>query len=201
MKLRAGAIAIVGMYSILFCVKAMTSASAQEAVSMSIQTLETARLVIRPFTAEDWRDVQQLALDWKSAPGPAFDKWPTSATDVKGLTGYFAKEAGKYFAVSLRKGERVIGLLALNGTDERKELELGHVILSDHQDNDLDKEALGAMVDHIFGDSEVTGIVTHNADPAEQLAPLKSLGFVIRDQKSPGTLVLSREQWTKVQGK
>jgi len=163
------------------------------------KALETTRLIIRPFTSEDWRDVQQLALDWRSAPGPEFDKWPTDETGVRGLTGLFVKQAGKYFAVSLKKGERVIGLLALNGIDERNELDLGHVILSDHQDNDVDREALGAMVDDIFGNSEVAGIVTHNADHAEQLAPLISVGFVTRNQEYPAMLVLSRERWTKVQ--
>ena len=191
-------IAVALITSLLLTV---STSAAQQGPSMANQTLETARLVIRPFTSRDWRDVQQLALDWESAPGPEFDKWPTSESEVKGLTSFFAKGPGKYYAVSLRSGERVVGLLALNGIDEHKELDLGHVILSSYQDNDLDKEALGAMVDHIFGDTEVARIVTRNADHAEQLAPLKSLGFVSHSQEHPSELVLSREQWRRSNSK
>jgi len=163
---------------------------------MAIKTIETSRLVIRPFTAEDWPNVQKIALDWKSAPGPEFDKWPTSETEIKGLTNLFAKQAGRYFAISLSGGQ-VIGLLGLGDIGERRELDLVHVILSNHQDNDLDREALGTMVDHIFESLEVDRIVTKNAEHPEQLAPLKSLGFVNFNQNHPSELVLSREKWRK----
>lgn len=166
----------------------------------SSKMLETTRLIIRPFRSEDWRDVQRLAQDWKTAPGPEFDKWPTDEVGVIGLTDIFVKQTDMYFAVFPKKAARVIGLMALNGHDGRNELDLGHVILSDHQDNDIDREVLGLMVDDIFENSEVAGIVAHNADHAAKLAPLIAVGFVLRDQDQPSILVLSRERWQPGRG-
>ena len=160
-----------------------------------MESIETTRLVLRPFRPGDWSDVQELAVDWKSAPGPEFDKWPISEEEAKGLTGHFLGKPGQYFAVSLRSNNKVIGLLALNGIDADKRMDLGHVILSTYQDDAVDREALGAMVGHVFSNEEVESIITRNADYAKQLAPLRSLGFTNASNKDKGELVLSRLEW------
>lgn len=36
--------------------------------------IEMRRLIFRHFTADDWRDFEQFAIDWLAVPGPAFDK-------------------------------------------------------------------------------------------------------------------------------
>ena len=160
-----------------------------------MKTIETQRFTLRAFTLEDWPDVHELAVDWNQAPGPAFDKWPATEAENKGFTGYLAKE-DKYFAVTLREANKVIGLLALNGFDANGQLDLGHVILSRYQDNDHDREVLGAMVDHIFGNEAVFSIVTRNApEHAAQLTPLKALGFKVVNAEEPGELVMTREEW------
>lgn len=159
--------------------------------------IETKRLVLRPFTAGDSSDVHALAADWAKAPGPAFDKWPTSEEETRGLTNHFAGDT-KYFAMCVRKSGKVVGLLALNGIDADRQLDLGHVILSEYQDGKHDKEALGAMVDHVFRTMDVAAIVTHN-DPAhaEQLAPLKALGFRNANEAEKGELVLTKKEWER----
>jgi len=43
-----------------------------------MQRSEAQRPILRPFAAADGQDFRELALDWKAAPGPAFDKWRTS---------------------------------------------------------------------------------------------------------------------------
>lgn len=156
--------------------------------------IETERLVLRPFTPEDWSDVQELAVDWKAAPGPEFDKWPTSEDDTRGLTGHFADRPERFYAVALKSEDKVIGLLSQNGFEVEGQMDLGHVILSTHQDDDLDREALRAMVRRVFENDDVASIVTHNApDHDQQLAPLRSLGFA--EGGSSGELVLTRNEW------
>ena len=160
-----------------------------------MKTIETKRIIIRAFTSEDWPDLHELAIDWAKAPGPSFDKWPTSQEEVKSLTDYFTKN-DRYFAVTLRESKKVIGLIALNEIDPDRQLDLGHVILSKYQDNDLDREALDAMVEHVFKNEDVLSIVTRNApDHIEQLAPLKDLGFKVVNQEQKGELVLTKAEW------
>ena len=160
-----------------------------------MQRIETKRLVLRRFTANDWQDLQQIAVDWKAAPGPAFDKWPTEDDACRKFAQYLANK-DNYLAVSLRGSGNVVGLMAINGIDENKQADLGHVILSKYQDSIHDREALQAMVRHCFEAKGVESIITHNAPThVEQVAPLKSLGFVSTNPDNPGELTLSKAQW------
>ena len=162
--------------------------------------LETDRTIIRRFTEQDWPDVHKLAVDWHKAPGPEFDKWPTSEDAGKGMAGHFAGH-DNFHALCLRDGRKVIGLLGMNGLDGEGRFDLGHVILSEYQDNDIDKEALSAMVGYIFKNKNVETIVTNNASThVEQLAPLKSLGFKSVDKDNPGTMVITKAEWQQRSG-
>ena len=157
--------------------------------------IETRRLVLRPFTADDWRDFQELAVDWAAAPGPAFDKWRTSEAACRESVEYMSTR-DRWFAMCLRDTGKVVGLLGINHITEDKQADVGHVILSKYQDNDLDKEALQAVIQYCFDSRGAQSIITNNAaDHAAQLAPLKSLGFVNTNPKNPGELVINRAQW------
>ena len=159
--------------------------------------LETKRLVLRQFTLDDWKDIHRLALDWSKAPGPAFDKWPTSTDETRKLTAYFAEQE-QYRAVLLLEKNMVIGLVAFNGFDASQQLDLGHVFLAQYQDDDIDKEALTAAVDFAFENKGATAILTHNASEHHtQIAPLKSLGFKNINPEDPGEFVLTKEDWKK----
>ena len=159
--------------------------------------LRTKRLVLRGFTPDDWQDIHELAVDWSKAPGPEFDKWPTTEEEAKGMAEYFSNSP-RYYAVCVEESEKVVGLLALNGYEAEGRFDLGHVIHSDYQDNDLDREALQAVVDHIFRTEKPALVVTHN-DPThqEQLAPLLALGFAGADGEEQGTLALARDEWER----
>ncbi len=111
----------------------------------SMPRIETKRLVLRAFTADDWRDFQELAVDWAAAPGPAFDKWRTSEEACRESVEYMSTR-DRWFAVSLRDTGKVIGLLGINGISDEKQADVAHVILSRHQDDDLDREALQAVI-------------------------------------------------------
>jgi len=160
-----------------------------------MQRGETPRFVLRRFTPDDWQDVQQIAIDWKAAPGPAFDKWPTEDDACRELTKFLAGR-DNFLAVSFRGSGKVVGLLGINRIDEEKQADLGHVFLSTHQDNDHDREALRAMIRHCFEDRGVRSIITHNASThSEQVAPLKSLGFIHTNPDDAGELTLTKAQW------
>jgi hypothetical protein len=68
---------------------------------------------------------------------------------------------------------------------------------SKYQDNDLDREALQALVQHCFDCLGVPAVITHNADHEPQLAPLRALGFTNKDPKERGTLVITEEEWER----
>ena len=161
----------------------------------NIQRIVTKRLILRPFTTGDWGDFRELAVDWKAAPGPAFDKWPTSDEACRKSVQHMSR-MDTYFAMSLSGSGKVVGLLGINGVDEEKQADIGHVILSNYQDDDHDREALQAMVQHCFDVRGAQSIVTHNAsEHAAQVAPLKSLGFINTNPDDPGELTLSKAQW------
>ena len=159
--------------------------------------LGTERLVLRAFAVDDWQDVHELAIDWGKAPGPDFDKWPTTEEAARGLTEHFSSSP-KYFAMCVKEARKVVGLVALNGYETEGRFDLGHVIHSDYQDDDIDCEAIRAIVDHIFQTENPAAIVTHN-DPThrEQLAPLIALGFSAAGEAEEGTLVLARAEWER----
>jgi ribosomal-protein-alanine N-acetyltransferase len=160
-----------------------------------MKPITTRRLTLRSFTPADWNDLHELSLDWSKAPGPAFDKWPKDEEGTKGLTTYFV-EHDRFIAVCLNESGKVIGLVAINDIDQKGRQDVGHVIHSQYQDNDIDREALEAAVAYVFDTAEVDVIVTHNDPNKPQLAPLRSLGFQDSGAEE-GELVLNREEWEK----
>ena len=161
-----------------------------------MNSLSSERLVLRAFSNDDFSDVLLLSVNWKSAPGPEFDKWPVDENGCKGFLDYLCTHEN-YFAIYLREKERVIGLLAINRIDENKKLDLGHVIHSDFQNNDIDREALKIMIEHIFETMNVESITTGNYPDEKQIAPLKSLGFM--KMENEGVYDVEKKNWRKKQ--
>jgi RimJ/RimL family protein N-acetyltransferase len=162
-----------------------------------VPRIETERLVIRPFVPEDWPGMQALAINKESSRGARYDHtWPTTEDECKGMAEYFA--GGQYYAAVLKQNQRIIGLLAFNSIDANKQLDLGHVMHTEFQDNDHDREALEAIIDFAFRDQDIASVITLNVaapDWTEQIAPLKSLGLTPIAEDKPGELVISRQDW------
>jgi len=55
---------------------------------------------------------------------------------------------------------------------------MGHIIHSDYQNNDIDREALSMFIEYGFETMDIKTIVTHNFPDKKQEAPLYSLGFI-----------------------
>ncbi len=161
--------------------------------------VETRRLTLRPFTPDDWQGFQALAIDQAASPAAKYEPHtsPTDEDGCKGAVQYFA-DSGQFLAVVLKGTQRIIGLLALNGVDENGQLDLGHAMHTEFQDNDLDREALEAAIGFAFATMDVASVVTRNVaapDWTEQIAPLKSLGLTPIAADKPGELAISKQVW------
>ena len=145
------------------------------------ESLETKRLVIRRFASDDWVELQKLAVNKESSEFGKYDhRWPTSEEGCKGMAGYFSKNE-PYWAVCLKDGGRIIGLLALNDVDEHGDLDLGHVFHTDFVSDDHDTEALRCIMDYAFANLDIRSIYCNNAQEwTSQLAPLKKLGLKLK---------------------
>jgi RimJ/RimL family protein N-acetyltransferase len=154
--------------------------------------LSSARLLVRNFEGGDFSDFLALSVDWKSAPGPEWDKWPVDENGCGEFLDYLCAQKN-FYAVYLCDEKKLIGLLAINKIDENKRLDLGHVLHSAYQDNDIDREALEMMVDYIFKTMDVDSIITGNYPNEEQIAPLKSLGF--SRGENDGVYTMERGRW------
>lgn len=162
-----------------------------------VRRLETRRLVIRPFTPGDWAGFQELAKDYNASKGGKYEgKWGESEEKCKGAVEHMSRQ-DKYFAVCLRDAEQLIGLLALNGMDADKQLDLGHIIHTTYQDNDHDREALVAMIRYVFGEKGALSIVARwRPEWSEQFSVFRSLGGEFTSDKK-GEMVLTRETWAQ----
>ena len=108
--------------------------------------METDRLIIRRFTAEDAEAVLELSLDRFNSSMKNFDiQWPTVLEGCKGAAAYFADE-DIYYAVCLKPSMKLIGFIAYNSVNDDGILDLGHVWHTSYQDNSLDTEALSLMM-------------------------------------------------------
>ena len=159
-----------------------------------METLESKRLVLRELKTEDFNDFWELSKNWKEAPGPDFDKFPIDEDGVKGFFDYCLtrNENGRF--IFLRAEEKIIGLISLNGMDENNQMDMGHIIHSSYQNDDIDREALSMMIDYVFKTTETKTIITNNDPNKKQNNPLYSLGFVDRNENG-GQLIMEKNNW------
>ncbi|MFP4104524.1 MAG: GNAT family N-acetyltransferase [Phycisphaerae bacterium] len=116
-------------------------------------TLETERLILRPFTLDDASDVQAMAGDRKVAdmtfniPHPYLlevaEQWIATHE-----AGYRAGDAT--FAITLRETGRLIGAVGLRKDEEPDVAELGYWIGVPFWGNGYCTEAAGAVVSFGF---------------------------------------------------
>ncbi|HOS95059.1 MAG TPA: GNAT family N-acetyltransferase [Armatimonadota bacterium] len=165
--------------------------------------IETRRLVIRNYTADDWRDVQRIAMDYSASEFAKYDHpWPTDDEGVQGATNWFASGDG-YLAVCLRSTGECIGLLALHPRDDAdpKVYNLGYIFHSDYHGHGYATEACRAGLAHAFGKLGVERIATGTA-----VANLASCRLLERlrlrrpGERSEDLWTLTRDEWLAQQG-
>jgi hypothetical protein len=73
---------------------------------------------------------------------------------------------------------------------------MGHIIHSDYQNNDIDREALSMFIEYGFEAMDVKTIITNNDPDEKQNASLYSLGFTDRNENG-GQLIIEKSNWKK----
>jgi ribosomal-protein-alanine N-acetyltransferase len=178
-----------------------------------VRPIETDRLVIRNFRADDWPDLQEISVKYKASEYAQYDQeWPTSADEIKGMVKWLA-EGDRFFAVCLRSTGKVIGLIALNPKPDQGDrvYGLGYVFNSDYYRQGYATESCRAIVDYAFDALQADRLTVGTAlanEPSRRL--LKKLDFkesgrgITSFRKAPdGTPIefaslsfaLSREHW------
>jgi AraC-like DNA-binding protein/RimJ/RimL family protein N-acetyltransferase len=143
-----------------------------------IKAYETERLVIRNFKYDDWKAIQALAINKESSRYARYDvTWPTTDNGCK-ETAKFLAGNDSFWAVCLKENGLLIGLIAYNGIDENRTLDIGHLFHTDYMSEEITTEALRRMVQYAFDELEISRITTHNAaDWKGQIEPLRRLGM------------------------
>lgn len=180
--------------------------------SKAILRIETERLIIRKFTPDDWKDLQEIAISKERSKFADCDHaWPTDDNGIKSIIDYFSKEH-PFWAVEVKDIKKVVCFVNFNFMDDEKTLDIGHVMNSDYCGNDYEYEALKALYNLAFINLGAERIQAAWAlNDKEKLAPLEKLGMKIvkkfmepRFRPNPdGTtsefeaciLAISKEEW------
>ena len=111
--------------------------------------IKTSRIVIRNFVINDWKDLQEIFINFKSSEYAIYDHhFPNSDDEVKEITERFAN-GNKFFAVCLLTHNKVMGYVCLNGEDD-KELDIGYCFNDDYQGSGYATEACIAVTNYAF---------------------------------------------------
>lgn len=162
------------------------------------QPVQTARLVVRRFTPDDWKALQQLAIDMKNTGGDRYDTaWPIDDKGAQEMAQWCIGQ--QCFAVCLQDGGKLIGFVWFNSIDAQGQLDLGHMFHSLYRGEGYASEAMRPLLAIAFADPRINGIEARNAvEWPGQLTPLIELGF--RAKGGPvgsvgGLMELNRAEW------
>jgi len=148
-------------------------------------TLETPRLRLRPFTADDLHDFNAYA----SVPGVGEAAgWPhhKSLEESQKILNMFLRDTDK-FALYHKADGKVIGSLGLHKswTDELAEYnhlsayEMGYVLAKDYWGQGLVVEAARVVIDHLFNERKLDAVsICHFLENAQSRRVIEKLGFV-----------------------
>ncbi len=157
--------------------------------------LETDRLIIRNFHPDDWQDFQEVIIEYQASASAKYeDPWPTSAEDIRNITGWFAG-GDDYLAVCLKPTGKIIGFVAINRRTEQAEgvYNLGYVFHPGYYGQGYATESCRAAMAYLFGPLAANGILTGTRPENEDsVRLLKRLGL---KEIAPGEFALSREEW------
>ena len=119
-------------------------------------TLETPRLILRPFVPEDAEDLFDYARDSRVGPIAGWPPHESAAESREIISTVFA--APNVFAMTLRETGRVVGSIGLAGRHPMGERpgcpddEAGYALRPDLWGGGLVPEAMRAVLDHAFTD-------------------------------------------------
>lgn len=125
--------------------------------------IDTERLALRNFGADDWEALYELITQYESSPYAAYDQpWPTSPAEIKKVAEWFAS-GDNYLAVCLQDTGQFIGFVALNPEQEGREFNLGYVFNSNYHGKGYATEACQAVLSYAFGPLKAQRVITGTA--------------------------------------
>jgi RimJ/RimL family protein N-acetyltransferase len=116
-------------------------------------TLNTARLVLRPFTLSDAPAVQRLASDREIAANTLLipHPYPEGAAE-EWIRGHDGASDNTIFAIAPRDGGEVMGAIGLHAEHFHRRAEIGYWLGVPHWGHGYVTEAAKAMVGYAFGE-------------------------------------------------
>jgi ribosomal-protein-alanine N-acetyltransferase len=131
-----------------------------------MQPIETERLTLRNFTAEDGPALLKIVVQYQASPYAKYDHpWPTDPEQIKGVAKWFAK-GDAYLAVCLKETCVFIGFVCLNPEETGREVvfNIGYIFDFDCHGKGYVTEACSAALRHAFNDLQVDTVVTRTAE-------------------------------------
>ena len=118
---------------------------------MTETPLETARLILRPFEADDWQALQGY-VSQEAVTRYDFE-YPTSEAGCQAMVAFLAAQEG-YWAVCLRETGRMIGHVACTPKppEDLRTWSLGFMFDPAYQGRGYATEACRRVLDHVFHD-------------------------------------------------
>ena len=79
--------------------------------------IETERLIIRNFIADDCQALQEMVMQKESSEYAVYDhEWPTTEKEIKGIIEWFAS-GNRFLAVCLKIEDELIGFISLDNSN------------------------------------------------------------------------------------
>lgn len=143
-------------------------------------TIETGRLLLRPFRASDAADCFAFLSDRETCHlDGGYEPYAAKDERFWKLMDIFASGEGRYM-VERKEDGRVIGTVHLFPDDRRavEAMEVGYVIAPDCRRRGYAREAVEAVMDHLFRETDaqliIAGVAVCNGP---SIAMLEKLGF------------------------
>ena len=126
--------------------------------------IETARLVLRPWSADDAPALQSIVFNnlgylqpWMPWATPeAHERVEDVAARLAGFAADFAAGRDWGYVMTMRDDETLVGALGVHARLGPGALEIGYWIRADHAGRGLVTEAVRAVVDAVFATTDVT---------------------------------------------
>lgn len=142
-------------------------------------TLETARLVLRPFQSQDAVDLFELLSDrdtcYDDAGYPPFE---AMNEEYQKLMDSFVGDKCRII-IALKENNKAIGIIHLMNTErDAVSYELGYLVNKNYRRKGYAFEALSALIDTLFADGVELLCATVFEYNEKSAALLKKLGFI-----------------------
>jgi RimJ/RimL family protein N-acetyltransferase len=108
--------------------------------------IETERLILRPFTEDDYDDLFEFLVQLKD---DEFEGYPGITYENGREHLAYRMNSGEFYAVELRESGKVIGNISF-GKRNFEAREIGYIINADHQRKGFALEALRAVIAYAF---------------------------------------------------